>query len=165
MQQICDNLARQRGGQVSGSIQRWDAQMRRHHARQPTFDKFTKRVQFERINANAVVRNHGRVGVGVHARVAVARKVLGRGQQAAVVHSFHVGVGFFKNAVLVFTKRPKINNGVVGVVIDIGHGGKINVHSHPFGLPREGLPHFVDQLVVSLNGAQCHLVGKPHGAV
>ena len=139
--------------------------MRRHYSRQPAFDEFTKRVQFERINSGAVVQNHGRVGVGVHARVAVTRKMLGRSQQAAVFHSFHVGVGFFKNAVFVFPKRPKINNGVVGVVIDIGHGGKINVHSHPFGLSREGLPHFINQLVIALDGAQCHLVGKPHGAV
>ena len=101
----------------------------------------------------------------VHARVAVAWKVLNRTQNAAVLHTFHVSVGFFVNLLRVFAERPKINDGIIGVVVHIYRRRKIDVNTQPTLLGGNGAAHFINQIVVALHGSHRHLVRKPHGAV
>ena len=85
-----------------------------------------------------------RIGIGI----SMTRKVLSAGQNAIVLHTFHVHVAFSGHIVTVFAKRAIIDHWVGGVVVDVNIGSKVDRNAYSTALARNFLPHSVDQIIV-----------------
>ena len=85
-------------------------------------------------------------------------------QKGFRLHSVHIGNGLFSHIVFVLPKGPVVDHRVVGIVVDIDHGGEVSVKTGALDLAGYFLPHPVEQGVI-LNGSQRHLEGIADGVV
>ena len=116
----------------------------------------------------SIVLNERQVIMRIRLGIAMTRKVLDRRQNAAILHSTHIMERFFKNFVSIFSKRPKINDGIIAIAIDINRRSEIDMHPQPFAMLGHFLAHVVDAVIIALNCSKRHLIGefncriKPH---
>src|ERR1019366_7900844 len=92
--------------------------------------------------AIAVHGDGGHVHVAVHRRVAVSRKVFHRGQRVVLlvaVRSFDEGLHFRRHGLGILPERPDIDDRIIRVIIDIGHGIENPMNPQRARLPRRHL--------------------------
>jgi hypothetical protein len=124
--------------------------------------QFAERKQLNAVQSRSVVQDEGQVQMRVHIGIAVAGKVFGASHHAVVLHAFGVHIAFDGYIVAVFAERTGVDDGVGGVVVHIGNGGKIDVNADAAALAGHFFAEFVDEPVV-LNGAQRQLPGIADG--
>ena len=110
------------------------------------------------------MRHHGQRVVRVGVGVAVAWKMLGRGNDAIALQPFHKSPRLVGYVVAAFAKRPQANHGVSRVAVDVGYGRKIDIDANSVAMSRYFRAHLYNHLVV-LNGPQSHLLRKIWHAV
>ena len=70
----------------------------------------------------------------VGSRVAVARKVLNRGQHPAFMRAFDIGGNQIAHLLWIFSKRARVDDGIRGIRIYVGIRKEIPVHPDGAGL-------------------------------
>ena len=122
-QQVREDGRRKRGGQI-GRRQRGHGDVRGHDGIHARFDGRAKRRQFQAFQAFAIGVDGGQVHVRIDGCVAVARKMFGGGQhEIALVGmcAFNEGLHVRGHILRILAKRADVDDGVVGIVVDVGH--------------------------------------------
>ena len=107
-------------GLNSALIERGQLDVRRHDGVGARRDAGAKRRQLDAIEAVARLRDDRQTEVRVDVGVAVAGKVLERGQHAAGVQAAHVGGRQLADRVRLLAEDARVDHRVARVVVDVG---------------------------------------------
>ena len=86
--------------------------------------------------------------MGIDIGIAMTWEVLGHCHHSSVLQAFAIGYDLLRHTVWVFTKGTDIDDGVIGVDIYIGNGGKVDGDAHEATFASHLLAIFVEQAVV-----------------
>src|SRR5690606_4240765 len=90
----------------------------------------------------------GQIEMRVRTGIPLPRKMFGRSNLAAILHSLHICNTLLCYLDLILPKGAIVDYRIMGIVVYIGNGGKIKVEAHPFNLMGYFLAHFVDQPII-----------------
>ncbi len=119
------------GGAIE--IEAGDLEVGGHNAGNPSGDRPPKGHPFQGLQTIAAVGQFRQFQVGVDRRVAMARKMLSRGQNPLTLATLNKGGNQVRHNLRRFPKGPHINDRVLGIVIDIGDGGQHPVQTQGDG--------------------------------
>ena len=80
--------------------------------------------------------------------IAMTWEMLANSHNASIFQATRVGYHFTRNLLRITTKRANINNGITGIIIDIGNRRKINMHTYLTKLPCYFPPILINQCII-----------------
>ena len=111
--------------------------------------KGTSSVPFEFL---AVAGNGGEREVGVDADVAVAREMFSGGEGAIFLDAANELGDVFGDALRIFAERAHVDDGIVGIVVDVGVGREDPMHAGGARFEGDGLADGVGELGIASGG-------------
>ena len=158
-QQVVGDAARQGGGHVLGALDFGHGQMAHHDAVQPRLYHAAEGIELHAVEPLAREAQGGQGLVRVDVRVAMAGEMLAHGQDASVLEAAGIGHHLAGHLGGVFAEGAAVDDGIVGVDIDVGHGGKVDVDAHLATFAGHLASVFVEQAVVA-DATQHHVARK-----
>ena len=126
-----DRVAGARGGIEGGGDD-----VARHHPVDTRFHCAPERQKLDRVQPLAGPLDGGELQMAVGGGVSVAGKVFGRGEESSRARPFHEARGQVRDQGRVFAEGTDVDDGVVGIVVDVGDGRERPVHAQRPALPR-----------------------------
>ena len=127
----------------------------RHDGVHPGLHRLPERHQLHGVEPVPVRRNHRKVQVRVGPGVPVSREVLRRGEHTALVCPLDVRGPQPGHGGRVLTEGARVDNGVVGVRVDVQHGSEVQVDADRLRLDRRDAPVLPDEALVP-DGSEGH---------
>ena len=115
-----------------------------------------RRREFHAVQVSAVARNGGEIEMRIRAGIAVAGEMFRGGEAAILLDAAHERGDEFGNARRVFAERARIDDGIVGIAVDVGVRRENPRNSDRSAFQRRNLSHRV-----GVFGAACG--GDGHG--
>src|SRR6056297_1022214 len=132
-----------------------------HNSRNARSNEFPKWIQLNTVKPSSIMRNNGQIQMGVYIRIAVPGKVLGASGDFCSMQTFHVSYSVLTHVFGTFAKRSVIDNRIVCIVVDINHGGKIEVHTDLPELLTNPITHLFSRIqTMFTHSSQSHLSRK-----
>ena len=95
---------------------------RRIHSRLVPGNRGAKGNKFEALQAILVRSNNRKIDVRIARSITVARKMFRGCQRAVFFHAAHEFFDEFRHSLRVFSKRPRIDDGIAGIIVYVGIG-------------------------------------------
>ena len=114
------------GRRSAGWIEGRHAQVADHHHCHARIDHCPERIEFQRVQPRPVEGQHRQGLMGIHIRIAMTRKMLGRAPDLRALHAPHKSntqVGHFLSGL---AHRAGLDHGVLWIVVDIDHRREIH---------------------------------------
>ncbi len=124
-----------------------DGQVGAHDGLDPGVDGRLEREELDLLQALEVGLDRGHERVGIHGRVAVAGEMLGRGDHAVLLDAADEGVGDAADEGRVGADRPGVDDGIVGIDVDVDDRGVGHVDAHGPALEGGDPAHGVGQVL------------------
>ena len=144
-QQVADHVARQRRRVVALLLIGVHLQMSRHHPFHTRVYQLAERVEVHRVHIFPRVVDHRQVEMAVGLSVAVARKMLGHSHHPLALQPFHILNAQRGHTLRVVAERPRTDDGVPRIAVDVHHWGEIHMYAHIAALQPDLAPHVVQQ--------------------
>ena len=104
-----------------------------------------ERQELDLVEPGPVRRDGRELAVGVQGRVAVAGKVLGRGDHAVLLGALDEGDGHPADVLRVLADGTGVDDGIVRIDVDVDDRGVILVDADGPGFERRDAPHRIGQ--------------------
>ena len=124
-----------------------DLQVSHHDATDAILDKTAERKKFDRIKMFARMVYHGEFQVAVDLGVTVTREVFGESHNPLALLSFGEETSQTGDSLGVVAVGAGTDDGILGIGIDVGHGGIVEMDTHHAALAPHFDTHLVDQAV------------------
>ena len=147
---------------VRVGIERRDGDMRHHHGVDASGDRLAEWRKLDRIQMCAVPVHASHTEMRVSGGIAVARKMLHRGQHASLVRSLDIGGNQIADLLGIFSKRPRVDDGIRRIRVDVGIRKEIPVNANGPRFLRRNAAERLRVCEIAI-GAKRHSVGKGSG--
>ncbi|MNM77197.1 hypothetical protein D3C81_890430 [compost metagenome] len=119
--------------------------MRRHNRIDARRNRFAERCQLDLVQPLLPVRDAGQAAVGVHCRIPVARKMLGRRDHALGLIAAYRRGSLHGHSIRTFSERTYADHRVRRIVVDVDTRRKVKVDAELQHLLRRQPRHFLRQ--------------------
>ena len=114
------------GRRSAGRIKGRHTQMADHHHRHARIDQRPERIKFQRVEPCPVESQHRQGLMGIHIRVAVTRKMLGRAPDVRALHAPRKSDTQLGHFLAGLAHRAGLDHGVLGIVVHVDHRREIH---------------------------------------